>query len=54
MKERFFLHAAATLAYLQLWQRLCVLDGQCSDTADFFEPQLGKYNILEAMKQILV
>jgi hypothetical protein len=30
------------------------MDNQCSYTADFFEPQLGKYSVLEAMKQISV
>ena len=34
----FFLCAAAKLAQLELWQQLCIMDAQCSYTADFFEP----------------
>ena len=33
-----FLHAASAVAYLQLWQQLHIMDGQCSYTADFVEP----------------
>ena len=35
-------------------QRLRIMDDQCSYMADFFKPQLGKYSVLEAMKQIFV
>ena len=30
------------------------MDTQCSYTADFFEPYLGKYSVLEATQQIFV
>ena len=50
-----FLHAAAALAYPHLWQQLRIMDGQYNYTADFFEPELGKYSVLvEATKQIFV
>ena len=32
-----FSHEADMLAYLQLWQRLRIMDSQCSYTDDFFE-----------------
>ena len=49
-----FLHAAATLAYPHLWQRLHITGGQYNYMADFFEPQFLKYSVLEATKQFFV